>query len=481
MALDTRVPPPTDSGLDPQLRRIAVALVTGAVAAVLDTTIVSVALHDLGTELHASVETIQWVGTAYLLAMFASIPVAGWAQARFGGKRLWLASLGLFLAGSVLCACAWNVESLVAFRVVQGLGGGVMIPLMSTLLMQAAHGRNLGRLMAAVSLPAALGPILGPVIGGLILGGLSWHWLFLVNVPFCAVGLLLAVRLLPADPPPVARRFDTIGLLLVTPGVVAVIYGLTNVTGDRGFGSTDVLVPLVAGLVLVAAFTGWALRRRERALVDVRVLRHRPLAVSTGLLFLTGAALYGAMLLLPLYWQAVRGEDALGAGLLLIPQGVGALATRSLAGRLTDAIGGRWVAVTGFAVLAVATLPFAYADAHTATWWLLLALLVRGLGFGAVVIPLMTLAYQGLAKDEMPDASILTRVSMQLGGSFGMAVLAVVLASAGGFEHAFWWSVVLTAVAAALSLLVPSYSRPWPSSTAGPAAATPPTPSTARP
>ncbi len=456
-------------GLDPELKRIALAVVTGAVAVILDTTIVSVALHDLSGALHASVETIQWVSTAYLLAMFVSIPVSGWAQSRLGAKRLWLVALTVFFAGSVLCALAWNAESLIAFRVVQGLGGGVMMPLMTTILMQAAHGRNLGRLMAAVSLPAALGPILGPVVGGLILGGLSWHWLFLVNVPLCTLGLVMAVRMLPADPPTRRVPLDVPGLVLVVPGVVGVIYGLSQVGGAGGFTSTDVLVPLIGGAVLIAAFAGWALRRGSAALIDVRLLRHRPLTVSVSLMFLAGAALYGAMLLLPLYWQVARGHDALEAGLLLIPQGVGALASRSVAGRLTDSIGGRWVAVVSFLVMCAATVPFAYADGTTPQWWLLLALLVRGFGMGAAFIPLMTLAYQGLERHEMPDASIFTRTAQQVGGSFGVAVLAVVLANV-GFDEAFWWSIGFTAVAAALSLLVPARSSS-PAPAPGPTAA----------
>jgi EmrB/QacA subfamily drug resistance transporter len=444
------------TGLDPELRRIAIAVITGTIAVVLDTTIVSVALHELSGSLDASVDTIQWISTAYLLAMFVSIPVSGWAQGRLGAKRLWLLSLTAFLVGSVLCACAWNVESLIAFRAVQGLGGGVMLPLITTILMQAAHGRSLGRLMAAVSMPAALGPILGPVVGGLILGGLSWPWLFLVNVPFCVAGLVLAARMLPADAPGQRVPLDVVGLLLVCPGVVGVIYGLSNVGRAGGFGRGDVLEPLLTGLVLLVAFVLWAIRGGDRALIDVRVFRHRQLTTATGLLFLTGGAVYGALFLLPLYWQVVRGEDALGAGLLLIPQGVGAFVSRIPAGRLTDTVGGRWVTVVGFAVLAVATLPFAVADATTPTWWLLLALLVRGLGLGAVVIPLMTMAYVGLAREEMPDASIVTRVATQLGGSFSVAVLAVVLASTASFGDAFWWSIGSTVVAAGLSFLVPS-------------------------
>lgn len=467
MTQGTTTPAAPTAGIDPQLKRIAAALITGAIAVILDTTIVSVAIHELGTQLDASVSTIQWVSTAYLLAMFVAIPVSGWAQSRVGGKRLWLAALTLFLLGSVLCACAWNIESLIAFRVVQGLGGGVMMPLMTTLLFQAAHGQNLGRLMAAVSLPAALGPILGPVIGGLILNYLSWPWLFLVNVPLCLVGLALAARLLPSDSSEIRQvPLDVVGLLLVSPGVVGVIYGLSQVGGEGGFGRADVLVPLLVGLALLGAFAAWSVHAGDRALVDVRLFSHRALTSSSALLFLAGLGLYGSMLLLPLYWQEVRGEDALGAGLLLIPQGVGALASRTLAGRLTDSIGGRWVAIGGFAVLAVATVPFAFVTSTTSDWLLMGALLVRGLGFGAVTIPLMTGAYFGLERDEVPHASIITRVALQLGGSFGVAVLAVILTSnaagatsaedvAHAFDVAFWWAIGFTVLAVGLSFLLP--------------------------
>jgi len=453
--------------VDPELKRIAFAVIAGGIAVILDTTIVSIALHRLATSLDTSVATIQWVSTAYLLAMFVVMPMSGWAQSRLGGKRLWLTALSLFLIGSLLCACAWDAPSLIVFRVVQGLGGGVLMPLMITLLMQAAGGRNLGRLVAAVSLPAAIGPVLGPVIGGVILDSLSWRWLFLVNVPLCAIGLTLAILLLPADEADRRKSLDAVGMLLVVPGVVGVIYGLSNVAGDGGFGHADVLAPLLLGLALLAAFAAWALRQGDRALVDLRLLGHRPLTSSVLLLFLTGIALYGAMFLLPLYWQEVRGEDALGAGLLLVPQGVGALASRTLAGRLTDTFGGRWVAAVGFAVMAVSTVPFALATETTSTTVLMGALLVRGLGLGAVVIPLMTGAYLGLERPEIPHASIITRVMQQLGGSFGVAALAVILTNAAAgvttlagvadaFSVAFWWAVGMTVLAVPLSLLLPA-------------------------
>lgn len=462
--------------LDPALKRTAIAVVVGALAVVFDTTIVSVSMHTLVTELNSSIEVVQWVSTAYLLALGVAIPVVGWAQARIGGKRLWLVALAVFLIASVLCALAWDAPSLIAFRALQGLGGGVMLPLMSTLVVQAAKGQNLGRVIATMSLPTVLGPILGPVLGGLILSSLSWHWMFLVNVPFCVVGLVLAWKLIPADTPTAQKpKLDWVGLLLLSPAIVGLLFGLSNVTGAGGFARGDVLVPLIAGVVLLAGFIWWAIVHRGTALVDLHLFGHRPLAASSALLFLSGIALYGAMLVLPLYWQELRGTDALGAGLLLIPQGVGTFLSRSTAGRLTDRIGARWVCVAGFAIVALGTLPFAFAGTDTNEWWLMAALLVRGFGLGAVTIPLMSVAFVGLERDDVPHASIITRVASQVGGSFGVAVLAVILAASvttgitGGFTTAFWWATALAVLGVPLSLLLPTNTQSRANPSAGPA------------
>ncbi|GAA2521396.1 MDR family MFS transporter [Winogradskya humida] len=444
------------------LTRTAIAVIAGGLAVIFDTTIVSVALHDLATDLHVPLGTIQWVSTAYLLALFVTIPVAGWAQTRIGGKRLWLIALSVFLAGSVACAFAWDAASLIGFRVVQGIGGGIMLPLMSTLLMQAAHGRNLGRVMSLVSLPAALGPILGPVIGGLVLGYADWRWLFLINVPLGAVGIVCAVLLLPAGEPGRRTRLDGLGLLLLSPGVVALIYGLSNVSHSGGWRRGDVVVPLITGLALVAGFAIHAVRRDDAPLVDVRLFRHRALTSASSLLFLSGASLYGTMLLLPLYWQQVHGTDALGAGLMLVPQGIGTLLSRTLAGRLTDRIGGRWVAMTGFIVIGIALVPFATASTSTHQAVLLGALFVQGLGMGAASIPLMSVAFQGLERAEVPHASIITRIAQQVGGSFGVALLAVILQQSlasgnapDAFDVAFRWAIGFTAVAVLLTTFLP--------------------------
>jgi EmrB/QacA subfamily drug resistance transporter len=462
----------SDERIDRDVAKVAGVLIVGALAVVFDTTIVSVALQTLATKLHASVGTIQWVSTGYLLALGVTIPLVGWAQARFGGKRLWLVALAVFLAGSVLSSLAWNAPSLIAFRVLQGIGGGVMLPLLSTLIMQAARGRALGRTMSMVSLPAVLGPILGPVVGGVILNWLDWRWLFWVNVPFCVVGIVLAWRMLPSDPPAGRTRLDVIGLLLLSPGIVGILYGLSNAGKAAGFARADVLIPALAGALLTAGFAVWSVRSAGRALVDVRLFRHRSVASSSALLFLSGAALYGVMLLLPLYWQQGRGVSALTAGLLLVPQGIGTLISRPLSGRLTDAIGARTIALVGFVIVGLATIPFAFATTTTSEWLLMAALLVRGIGLGAVIIPVMTVAFVGLDRADVPHASILTRIAQQVGGSFGTALLAVILegtlrslgggatATADAFDRAFWWSIGFTVVAVGLAFLLPGRPAP---------------------
>jgi MFS family permease len=228
-----------------------------------------------------------------------------------------------------------------------------------------------------------------------------------------------------------------------------------------------VIIPLLAGAVLIVAFTFYALRR-ARPLVDVRLLARRPVASASAVLFISGFALYGAMLLLPLYYQEVRGVSALVAGVMLVPQGIGTLLSRSVAGRLTDTIGARPVAVSGFVIVTLATLPFAIAGAHANAWLLALWLVIRGFGLGAVTITVMAVAYLGLDRQEIAHSSVLTRTAQQIGGSFGTAVLAVILEAAviahpgrlaAAFGVAFWWSAGFSVLAVLLSLWLPGRPR----------------------
>ncbi|MFB4304724.1 MDR family MFS transporter [Actinomadura sp. GTD37] len=471
----TTPPPDTGHRIDPALRRLTFTLIVGALAVIFDTTIMSVAIDGLAGQLHTSLATTQWVTTAYLLALSATMPAVGWAQSVLGGKRLWISGLGLFFIGSLLCAAAWNVESLIAFRVVQGIGGGTLMVLMFTLVMQAAKGRNIGGAMSLITVPTALGPIIGPVIGGAILHLGDWRWIFLFNVPFCLIGGYLAWRNLPEDGPrPGTRtRLDAVGMLLLSPGIAVVIYGLTQLAGTDGLAGIKVALPLTAGPALLAGYVWWALRRGPDALLDIRLFRHRALASSTALVFLTGAALYGTMLLLPLYWQQVRGESALGAALLLIPTGVGALLSRAVAGRYMDRFGSRPVAIAAFVLTFAATVPFGFVTASTSNITLMAVLFVRGLGLGGAMIAITGAAFVGLERQEIAAASGISRVAQQVGASMGVAVLVMILerasadahtpaALASGFGDAFWWSAAFTAAAVPLCLLLPGRPSPEP-------------------
>lgn len=457
----------TAEKLDRTVVRTATALVVGALAVVFDTTILSIALHSLAADLHTDVARIQWVTTGYLLALAATVPLSAWCLARFGGKRVWMAALAIFLAGSVLSGLAWDADSLIAFRVLQGVGGGLMLPVMTTMIMEVAGGKQLGRVSAIVGLPAMAGPVLGPVLGGAILALGDWRWVFWVNIPFCLVGLLLAWRMLPSDrgrDP--RRRLDIVGVLLLVPGLAGLLLGLSDSVLDGGFARPDAWIPLVAGALLVAVFVLWAARRKGAALVDVRLLRVRSVWSASTLLFLSGVALYGAMLLLPLFFQQVRGTDALGAGLLLVPQGLGMLVCRPLVGRLVDRIGARWITVVGFAVVAVATVPFALGLPASADPLLLVTLFVRGFGLGAVTMPLMVASYQQLSGEQIAHSSILTRTAQQLGGSFGTAIFAVLLQAAlaggatlgGAFDSAFWAAVGVTVLGVVIAFALPAGS-----------------------
>jgi EmrB/QacA subfamily drug resistance transporter len=462
----------SEAKLAPEIRNALLALIVGGIAAILDSTMVTIALHTLVVSLHSTDGAIQWVTTGYLLAMAVAIPVTGWAESRWGGKRVWMAALVLFVGGSVLCALAWNDASLIGFRVVQGFAAGLIFPLMQTLAVRAAGGRASSNLIAAVSLPLALGPILGPVIGGVILNWLSWRWLFLVNVPVIAVGLVLAWRLLPDDRPApgvAGARLDLTGLVLLAPALAGILLGLSNLSEDGGIGHASVLIPLLAGLALLGAFIARAARPGGRssrsgrpAVVDVRLLRLRSLGSAAAVLFTAGASMYAGMFLLPLYYQQLHSESVLNAGLLLIPQGVGSLVARFVVGRLVTRFGARLVTIASFLLAAATTVPFALAGPRASLWVLGAVLLIRGFGIGAVLIPPLSVAYQDVPPAGIPHATMNTRISQQVGASFGIAIVAVALQSllthgaTGAFQGAFWWATGITVAALIPALALPA-------------------------
>jgi EmrB/QacA subfamily drug resistance transporter len=453
--------PRTDpSRIDPRVWRIAIVIILGAIMSILDTTIVNIALETLSRDLHTTLADIQWVVTGYLLALGAVIPVTGWAAKRYGSRRLYLLSLVLFTAGSALCGLARSAGSLIAFRVVQGVGGGMLMPIGQMILVKAAGPRNLSRVMGAIGIPIVLAPVFGPTIGGLLLEHAGWQWIFLVNVPIGAVTVAAGLRLLPQDEPEEAGPLDAPGLALVATGLVGVTYGLAESGTTGTLLAGRVLVPLLVGLVLIAAFVARALHI-ERPLLDVRLFSNNAFAAAALTTFCLGAALFGAMILMPLYFQIVRGEDAVHTGLLLIPQGVGAAIAMPLSARATERFGGGLTAFGGGVITIVATLPFVLIAAGTPYVLIGAAMVFRGFGIGMSMMPSMTAAFAVLRRDQVNDATPQLNVLQRVGGSIGTALLAVELqrqisgagprpsaeALASGFGQTFVWVLVVTAVA----------------------------------
>jgi EmrB/QacA subfamily drug resistance transporter len=463
--------PAASDRIEPYVWKVAGVVVLGMLMSILDTTIVNVALRTLGHDLHSSISQIQWVITGYLLSLAAVIPITGWAARRYGAKRVYMTSLVLFTAGSVLCAVAASTTALVLFRVLQGVGGGMLMPVGQLIMAQVAGPKRMGRVMGVVAMPAMLGPILGPVVGGLILQNLHWSWIFLVNVPIGVIAFIAGWRIIPETESGEAGRLDVRGLVLLSGASSALVYGLSQLGTHSSLTAPAVVWPTVAGLALAAVFCLHALRV-ERPLLDVRLYANRVFASASLTTFALGAALFGAMILVPLYYQEVRHESVIATGLLTGPQGLGMLLVAPLTGRLTDRFGGGRVALVGVLILALSTIPLGFVGRGTSIASISIVLLVRGVGIGFAFMPAMTAAFAALRPEQLSDATPQLNVVQRIGGAIGTAVLAVVLQRAtgpsptsghsptlsklaGAFGTAYWWSfgIALLAVIPCVVLL----------------------------
>jgi EmrB/QacA subfamily drug resistance transporter len=413
--------------LDRETLIVAGVVLLGAVMSILDITVVNVAINRLAIDFDASLTTIQWVVTGYTLAIAAVIPLTGWAADRFGTKRLYLTSLVLFVGGSILCGAAWSAGSLIGFRVLQGLGGGMIMPAVMTIMTKKAGPQRMGRVMGVLGVPMLIAPIAGPILGGWLVDDVSWRWIFFINVPIGIVAFAAAYIVLDRDEAQPTHRLDWLGMALLSPGLTFLIFGLAE-TSSHGAGAPRAWVPIAVGALLIIAFLrhSWT---AKAPLIDIRTFTHTRAGAAAGVFLLFAIAMFGSLLLVPLYFQNVRGQSALQAGLLMAPQGFGAMITMPIAGRLTDRYGPTRLPAAGLPLAALGMLPFAFVTSTTSFVLLCGSSFVLGLGMGLSMMPTMTAAMQAVPPAAIARTSTAMNIIRQSGASIGTAILAVILTS----------------------------------------------------
>ena len=453
------------------INRELAAVILGALMPSMDTTIVAIGISTFMESFHAGETAVQWVSTAYLLALAVAIPATGWAEENYGGKHCWMGGLYIFLIGSVLCALSPILPVLILCRVLQGFGAGFLITLLTSLPVGIARSRGItqtGNIMSTVMLPLSLGPILGPVLGGIVLSVTSWHWLFLINIPCGILAIIFSKKWLGEETdqvkPEQRRPFDFPGFLLLAGSITALLLGMTEISQGKGMFRLDTGGGLLVGIILLIIFLRLpSTRDSGNAIVNIHLLKYRSVAAASAAMFFAGGTLYAAQFLFPLFWQDTLNASALEAAFMLLPQGVGALLTRTAAGRLTDKYGGHIVATGGFLACVVTTAAFLLWGNADHSFWLYGILFARGLAIGMLIVPITTSAFQGLPDLAVPEATVIIRAFQQVGGSFGTAAVAAAVSSAAsGSSNAsdFTLSIILLMVIAAAgagcSLLFPS-------------------------
>jgi DHA2 family multidrug resistance protein len=428
-----------------QHSRYAIALTAalGLFMAVLDTTIVNVGLVPMSKAFNTDLSTMQWVLTGYLLAQAGLIPVAGYLSNRFGQRLTFVISLSFFTLGSLLCALSPNEGWLIGFRVIQGIGAGILFPLGQSIAFGAFPPEKRAAAAPIIGVPILFAPAFGPTLGGLIIDNWGWEYMFYINVPVGILAIALAFWLIPADDKSQTAvtkgRFDYIGLVLSMLGILAVVYAFTlvsevepgtatplNPRGDLyGWGYWMVWALIGVGLLLLAVFAWYELKVSKDPVIDLRLFKDYNFSVSSLVIFFAVIVLFSSLLLIPVFLQQVRQPhlSAVDTGLALMPQGIAALFGVAFAGRFFNKIGVRNLVVIGTLILLASTWPLMNFEPTTDGPALMPWLILRGLSFGLIAIPVQTLATQKIVGPALAKANSLFNMTRQIAQSIGNAVV----------------------------------------------------------
>jgi EmrB/QacA subfamily drug resistance transporter len=457
---------------------VAAVFVVGLFMDLLDTTVVNVALPTLGEEFDASNTTLQWVVTGYLLSLAVWIPASGWLGDRFGTKRIFLIALAIFTVGSALCGASWSIESLIFFRVIQGVGGGMLVPVGTAMIFRAFPANERAQASAVLTIPVAVAPTIGPILGGLLVDHASWRWIFFINVPLGIIGFIFAFRVLIEHTEPTAGPFDFLGFVLSGAGLPLILYALAEAP-NYGWISTRVLATGLLGIALIVLLVIVETKVVPEPMLALRIFNDRMFRTANAVYFMTAAGLIGVLFLLPLFLQQLRGLSATQSGLTTFPQALGIVAIARFASSMYPKIGPRRMLAVGMLITALSTACFLAVDLDTSLWWIRGIMFVRGIAFGLALIPLQAATFATIPPADSGRASALFNSNRQVASSFGVAILATVLvdrtktyvtdamanpgsnpqaalqqAGLDGFHDAFFAAVVIAAIGCAAAFLI---------------------------
>ncbi|WP_282802319.1 DHA2 family efflux MFS transporter permease subunit [Secundilactobacillus kimchicus] len=438
--------------LDPIPRPLIIigwVLVLGAFAPMLDSTMVNIAVNQLSHEFNTDLSQVQWVVTNFILAMGAAVPFSGWFADHFAANKVYRNAEIAFAVTSLAAGVSPNINFLIIARIFQGFAAGLILPLLFTMLVDSVGPDKMGRIMAIVGVPLTIGPMVGPIIGGLLVQYLSWRWIFYINLPIAILSIILLIQFVPpVEPKNPTKRLDWIGTILLVISSSSIVYGIVLAGNHGNFTNRTTLLSLTVGLISIIGYLLFAYRRGPLAVLPLTLFTHRNFSATMVATFLAGFVTSGPMLILPLFFQDVRGESVVMAAISLVPQSLGMLFSRGLVGRLIDSIGGRFVAVGGVIITTLSAV----------------TMFIRGVGGAAVKSATQADAFVGIDRKDSAAASVASNLFQQLGSGFSSAILATVISAyvsshtmtstaqlVGAYQTGFLWATGLT-----LLIIIPS-------------------------
>jgi DHA2 family multidrug resistance protein len=422
---------------------ITVTVMLGVIMAVIDSTIVNVAINTIGGNLGASVDEVSWVATGYILANVVVMPLNGWLTAYLGRKRFYAFSLALFTIASLLCGTATSITQLVIYRVLQGIGGGALQPTAQAILFETYPPEKRGSAMAIFGLGAMVGPAVGPTLGGYLVDNASWQLIFLINVPIGILAVMMTMAFIP-NPKFIERSkagLDWVGLGLLTAGLASLQYVLERGEHDDWYSSSTITILTIVAIGGIGVFI-WKMLRDRHPLVNLRVFRHSSYTIGNVLGIISGFGLFGTALIIPLFFQTILGFTAFDTGMALLPGAVSTAVSMVIVGRILHRIDVRASIAAGFLVFALSSWMLGGLNTNAGYWDVFWPRLIQGLGLGLLFVPLTTVSLGDIPISEMAGATGVYTLVRQIGGSFGIAILTTLLVH----QSAIAWNVLASGV-----------------------------------